>query len=517
MPTQATITFDTPAIPNEGVLAILMDENGQLGEFGTLVDEATDGAIKRAAKAVSFPEKEKTIEITGPQGLSAARILVFALPNLENKEEEIADESFWINFGGRISSKLLKFKDDTLHLVLENTEPEEEQQNINSNIIGLIASGVEMRAYAFDTYMTSEKVEKEEDDQEAEEEKTAFNLSIGCVEIEEAKASYEITTNIAQGVHLARDLISEPSNILTPEEFKNRIEGLEELGIEVEILDKENMERKGMNALLGVAQGSVNAPYVALMHWKGDKVSEAPIALVGKGVTFDTGGISIKPAGGMEDMKADMGGAAAVTGAMRAIAGRKAKANVVGVVGLVENMPDGNAQRPGDIVTSLSGQTIEVINTDAEGRLVLCDMLTYVENRFAPKAMINLATLTGAIIVALGKEYAGLFSNDDDLAGQLFEAGLQSEEKLWRMPLHKGYDAKLKSKFADMKNIGGREAGSITAAQFLQRFVKSTPWAHIDIAGTAMGSPKSDVHSGFTSGFGVRLLDRYIANNYEAK
>ncbi len=275
------------------------------------------------------------------------------------------------------------------------------------------------------------------------------------------------------------------------------------------------MRKLKMGALLGVAQGSIRPPRLVVMRWDGGKPKDQPVAFVGKGVVFDTGGISIKPAGGMEDMKGDMGGAAAVTGLMHVLAARKAKANVIGIIGLVENMPDGNAPRPGDIVTSMSGQTIEVINTDAEGRLVLGDALWYANERFAPRFMVNLATLTGAIIVALGNEHAGLFSNNDELADRLLAAGRDTGEKLWRLPLGPEYDKMIDSKNADMKNTGGRYAGSITAAQFLQRFVKDTPWAHLDIAGTAMGSPSSEINQSWGSGFGVRLLDRLVRDHYE--
>jgi leucyl aminopeptidase len=271
-----------------------------------------------------------------------------------------------------------------------------------------------------------------------------------------------------------------------------------------------------MGSLLGVAQGSAHKPYLAVMIWEGGKKDEQPVAFVGKGVTFDTGGISIKPAGGMEDMKGDMGGAACVTGLMAALAGRKAKVNVVGVVGLVENMPGHNAQRPGDVVTSMSGQTIAVLNTDAEGRLVLADALWYTQDRFKPKFMVNLATLTGAILIALGKEHAGLFSNDDKLSEQLSKAGQATLEKVWRMPLTPEYDKMIDSDIADMKNIGGRHAGSITAGQFLQRFVNNVPWAHLDVAGTAMDSPKNAINHSWGSGWGVRLLDKLVRDHYES-
>src|ERR1700681_520120 len=275
------------------------------------------------------------------------------------------------------------------------------------------------------------------------------------------------------------------------------------------------MKKLGMNTLLGVGQGSVHESRLVIMRWNGGKKGPRPVALIGKGVCSDTGGISIKPAGGMEDMKGDMAGAACVIGLLQALAERKARVNAVGAIGLVENMPDGNAQRPGDIVTSMSGQTIEIINTDAEGRLVLADVLHYVNTRFKPKFMVDLATLTGAIIVALGHEHAGLFANDNKLAERLLKAGAVTGERLWRMPLGSEYDKKIDSKFADMKNTGGRDGGAITAAQLLQRFVDKTPWAHLDIAGTGMGSLQTDINKSWASGFGVRLLDRLVADYYE--
>jgi leucyl aminopeptidase len=303
--------------------------------------------------------------------------------------------------------------------------------------------------------------------------------------------------------------------VLYPEEFARRAGGLKKLGVAVDVLDVKEMKKLGMNALLGVGQGSEHESRTVIMRWNGGKRDAAPLAFVGKGVCFDTGGISIKPAGSMEDMKGDMAGAACVVGLMHALAGRKAKVNAVGAIGLVENMPDGKAQRPGDIVTTMSGQTIEIINTDAEGRLVLSDLLHYVNKRFKPKFMIDLATLTGAIIVALGQEYAGLFANDEKLAERLLEVGNEIGERVWRMPLGPEYDKMIDSKFADMKNTGGRYGGAITAAQLLQRFVDKTPWAHLDIAGTAMGSPQTDINRSWGSGFGVRLLDRLVAEYYE--
>jgi leucyl aminopeptidase len=322
----------------------------------------------------------------------------------------------------------------------------------------------------------------------------------------------------------ARSLVNEPANILHPEEFANRTAALKKLGVEVTVLDESAMRELGMGALLGVGQGSVRGSRIVIMRWRGAKSAKdsaktkskaKPIAFVGKGVCFDTGGISIKPAAAMEDMKGDMAGAACVVGLMQALAGRKANVDVLGAIGLVENMPGPEAQRPGDIVKSMSGQTIEVINTDAEGRLVLADLLWYVQDKFKPKFIVDLATLTGAILVALGQEHAGLFTNDDELGERLIAAGKATGEKLWRLPLGAAYDKMIDSKVADMKNTGGRHAGSITAAQFLQRFLNGTPWAHLDIAGTGMGSPASEINQSWGSGFGVRLLDRLIADHYE--
>jgi len=320
---------------------------------------------------------------------------------------------------------------------------------------------------------------------------------------------------VVEGVYLTRDVVTEPPNVLYPETLAARCKELEELGVVVEILNEKKMAKLGMGALLGVGQGSVRESFLVTMRWDGGPKNKAPVAFVGKGVTFDTGGISLKPGPGMEEMKWDMGGSGTVLGLMKALAGRKAKVNAVGVVGLVENMPDGNAQRPGDVVTSMSGQTIEIHNTDAEGRLVLADALWYTQQEFKPQAMIDLATLTGAILIALGNEYAGLFSNDDTLSAQLISAGQASGEPVWRMPLGDAYDKLLNSDCADMKNIGGRNAGSITAAQFLQRFVKDTTWAHLDIAGMAWSSKDRPTVPKGATGYGVRLLDRFVSDVYE--
>lgn len=365
-------------------------------------------------------------------------------------------------------------------------------------ILADVFFGATMASYHFDKYFT----EKEEDN-------VTVRLSFGGDALNEKVTVYQDRQALANGVFLARDLVFEPANRLYPVEFAARCKALASLGLEVEILNEDAMEKLGMGALLGVGQGSRRESRMVVMNWKGGG-DEPPLALVGKGVTFDTGGISLKPSKGMEDMKWDMGGAAAVTGAMCAIAGRKLDKNIVGVIGLVENMPDGNAQRPGDVVTAMSGKTIEVINTDAEGRLVLADALHYTETRFAPQAMINLATLTGAIIASLGKEYGGLFANSDDLATQLETAGRQTKEYVWRMPMGPSYDRMIKSHIADMKNIGGPYGGAITAACFLARFVENTPWAHLDIAGKAWSDLATDTVPKGGTGYGVRLLNQLI-------
>ncbi len=372
-------------------------------------------------------------------------------------------------------------------------------EKLEEEILEGILLGATLASYEFNKYFTKKKTISPE-----------VHLEITGIEKKRFDKIWKSVKAIANGVHLARDLSSEPANILYPATFAERCERLKDMDLTVSILTEDEMEDLGMGALLGVGQGSIRDSAVVIMEWNGGG-EEAPLALVGKGVCFDTGGISIKSARGMEDMKWDMGGAAAVTGTMCAIAGRNLKKNVVGIIGLVENMPDGNAQRPGDVVTSMSGQTIEVINTDAEGRLVLADVLTYVQKEYNPEAIIDLATLTGAIIVSLGKEYAGLFSNSNKLCEQIIQAGQKVSEKSWRMPMEEAYSKQLASHIADMKNIGGGFGGSITAACFLNRFIKNnTPWAHLDIAGKAWSdNPVTSVPKGAT-GYGVRLLNQVI-------
>ncbi len=369
--------------------------------------------------------------------------------------------------------------------------------------------GARLRAYDFGKYFTKRK-EKDTP--------SLHTLEFACPNPNQAKKGFDPLAGVAGGVELARNVVSEPPNVLHPESYADTIKEMTKLGVKVEILGEKEMAKLGMHSLLGVGLGSRRESKLVIMQWNNapKTASKQPIAFVGKGVTFDTGGISLKPSANMDEMKYDMGGSAAVVGVMHALAARKAEVNAIGVVGLVENMPDGQAQRPGDIVTSMSGQTIEVLNTDAEGRLVLADALWYTQDRFKPRFMVNLATLTGAIVVALGSQHGGLFSNDDELSARLEEAGKQSGEKLWRFPLGPEYDKQIDSKVADMQNIGNAKgAGSITAAQFLQRFVNDVPWAHLDIAGMAWAKKASDVVPAGASGFGVRLLDQLVRNHYE--
>ena len=364
--------------------------------------------------------------------------------------------------------------------------------------------GAELKSYEFNVYKTKKNIK---------------NITLNILEANNFinKNYKKKLDSILNGVNLTKDLVSEPGNVLHPDEYAKRILKLKKIGLKINIYDEKKLKKLGMNALLGVGQGSIRGSYLVTIEWNGNKSKSKPLAFIGKGVCFDTGGYSLKPARFMEDMTYDMAGSAAVVGLMKTLALRKAKINAVGVVGLVENMVSGNAQRPGDIVKSYSGKTIEVLNTDAEGRLVLADALTFTEKKFKPKFMVDLATLTGAIIVSLGSEYAGLFSNDDKLSEQLIDAGERVDEKLWRMPLHKNFDKLINSKNADMQNInyvGG--AGSTTAAQFLQRFViNKTPWAHLDIAGMAFSKYAGALNSGGATGYGVRLLNKFIEENYE--
>ncbi len=472
------------------------------------LDESSGGQISRAAGIAKFDGgKKAALDIIAPAGLDLDRLIVVGL----GAPGKYAEED-WLALGGRIKAQLSGAKTDTADLVLEAAG----EYRISGREAALVALGAMLRSYEFRKYKKKKKKKNSEEDDDSDV-NTLSSLRVLCAGPEDAEAAFAELEAAGEGVALARDLVNEPANVLSPEEFAHRISALANTGLKIEILDQDRLQEIGMTALLAVGQGSVRPSYAAIMRWNGaDDPKAKPLCFVGKGVCFDTGGISIKPAIGMEEMKGDMGGAAAVTGAMLALARRKAKLNAVGIVGLTENMPSGSAQRPGDIVESLSGQTIEVVNTDAEGRLLLADIMWYAQEKFQPKAMVTLATLTGAIIVALGKEHAGMFANNDDLATQLSTAGHETGDKVWRMPLGPKYDKLLSSKFADMKNIGGRNAGSVTAAQFLQRFVRNgTVWAHLDIAGTAMGSPATDINRSWGSGYGVMLLDRLARRFYE--
>ncbi|MBW7968250.1 leucyl aminopeptidase [Bradyrhizobium sp. BR 10289] len=482
-----------------GILVVFCDDSLKLGPAtAKALGSATD-LVKRAASAAGFKGKTgAALDILAPEGLKAARLVVIGAGKAANLKA-----NDFLKFGGVAASKL-SAGSAAMTIIAELPDGA-----MASEQAVAIASGLRLRAYKFDRYKTKKK--------EGDEGAARAEISLAVGDAAAAKKAFVAAGHVVDGVIIARDLVNEPPNVLFPEEFARRAGQLRKLGVKIEVLDVKAMQKLGMGALLGVGQGSVRPSRTVIMRWDGGKKGEAPVAFVGKGVCFDTGGISIKSAGSMEDMKGDMGGAACVVGLMHALAARKAKANVVGAIGLVENMPDGNAQRPGDIVTSMSGQTIEIINTDAEGRLVLADVLWYVAKKTKPKFMVDLATLTGAIMVALGTEHAGMFSNNDELADRLLAAGIESGEKVWRMPLGPEYDKLIDSQFADMKNTGGRHGGSITAAQFLQRFVDGTPWAHLDIAGTAMGAPKTDINQSWGSGYGVRLLDRLVADHYERK
>jgi leucyl aminopeptidase len=482
-----------------GVLVVFCDDALKFGAATRKALGAAANLVRRVAEANRFKGKSATtLDILAPQGLKVPRLIVVGVGKLDSlKDNDL------LKLGGAAAGKLRAGNDAVTIIAELPTAPMTPDQ------AAAVAAGVRLRAYKFDRYKTKKK--------DGEEGALRAEVSLAVDDVAAARKALAPSDAIVDGVIMARELVNEPPNVLYPVEFARRASQLRKLGVEVEILDVKAMTKLGMGALLGVAQGSTQPGRTVIMRWNGGKRGDQPVAFIGKGVCFDTGGISIKGAASMEDMKGDMGGAACVVGLMHALAARKAKVNAVGAIGLVENMPDGNAQRPGDIVTSMSGQTIEIINTDAEGRLVLADVLWYVAKKYKPKFMVDLATLTGAIMVALGTEYAGLFSNNDELAERLTKVGQETGERVWRMPLGPEYDKLVDSQFADMKNTGGRHGGSITAAQFLQRFVDDTPWAHLDIAGTAMGAPKSEINQSWGSGYGVRLLERLVAEYYEAK
>ena len=457
--------------------------------------DSHEGALAQAVAASRFTGgKGQTLDILAPQGLDAARLVLVGAGKRDAFNGLGAESAAATGFNAVKTSGLT-----TLRVEVSGA----------TELSAHAALGLRLASYRFDKYRTKEAAEKKP---------SITHAQITAGDPDAALAAFAPMAALADGIAFTRDLVSEPPNVLYPAEFAMRVKALERLGLEVEILGEPEMMKLGMGSLLAVGQGSIRESQLAVIRWNGaaDKTAQ-PIAFVGKGVCFDTGGISIKPAENMEDMKWDMGGAGTVAGLMHVLAGRKAKVNAIGILGLVENMPDGNSYRPGDVLTSMSGQTIEVVNTDAEGRLVLADALWYCQDRFKPKFMVDLATLTGAIIIALGNDYAGCFSNNDELAGNLLAAAGAEEEGLWRLPLPAAYEKQIDSMIADMKNTGGRPGGSITAALFLQRYVSGTPWAHLDIASTAWKKPSSvpTIPDGAV-GYGVRLLNRMVRDKYEA-
>jgi leucyl aminopeptidase len=480
-----SVDFDLIATAT-GRVAVFVTPDGKLDQAARRANRLTKGALVRLVASDAFAKAKagQVISLAWPAGMAAEALDVMVL------EKRVAAVD-----ARKAGAALAKSKGKKALLVMAG----------NMTRAAEMAQGMALRDYRFDAH------------------KSAPADAIGDIAIchnraDEMELALAPLLAVAEGVRMTRDLVNEPANVLTTTEFADRLCEMKKLGLKVEVLDEDQLEKLGMRTLLCVGQGSDSPSKVVVMQWNGGKKGDAPLALVGKGVVFDTGGISIKPAGGMEDMTMDMGGAGVVAGTMRALALRKAKANVVGLVGLVENMPSGNAVRPGDVIRSMKGDTVEVINTDAEGRLVLCDVMWYAQERFKPTGMIDLATLTGAIIVGLGHENAGVFSNDDTLCNDFLRAAKAEGEGAWRMPLGKAYDDLLKSRIADMKNIGGRPAGSITAAQFLQRFVKDeTPWIHLDIAGVALVKSDTDYAPKGATGWGVMALNRLVSDKFEAE
>ena len=469
--------------------ALFLGANTKTSEFKGIFDD------KINQKIVNYLKKSKNIKKNKIDSINLdfdQRIIIILLSNKNNAQ--ISEE-----LGAKFYDYVKKNEIENTSIIGSNFPSTK-----NKILLNQFLHGAELKSYEFNLYKTK-KSKKE----------IIFNILKRKNQIN-PKVKYKLDA-VLNGVNFAKDLVSEPGNVLHPDEYAKRLIQLKKIGLKVTVYDEKKLKKLGCNALLGVGQGSIRGSYLVTMEWKGNKSKSKPLAFVGKGVCFDTGGISLKPARFMEDMTYDMAGSAVVVGLMKNFALRQAKINAIGVVGLVENMPGGNAQRPGDIVKSYSGKTIEVLNTDAEGRLVLADALTFTEKKFKPNLIVDLATLTGAIIVSLGSEYAGLFSNDDKLSKQIFDAGEKVAEKVWRLPLHKNYDKLMNSKNADMQNInyvGG--AGSTTAAQFLQRFIiNKTPWVHLDIAGMAFSKYAGALNSGGATGYGVRLLNKFVEDNYE--
>ena len=494
---------DVTPTQGDGAWVVGATEGGALLPAAARLDKASGGALTRALKFSRFTGKPgQMLEVVAPSGMRASRLLLVGLG-----KAEAVDEKGLETLGAQIVGRLHTAGENAASLEIDVPKGSKVKK---AELAAHLAFGTKLKSYAFDKYRTRNLDEYE---------KKLKTVRIVTPDLAAAKKAHAGLAAVADGIFLARDLVNEPPNILFPAEFARRARTqLSRLGVKVEILGEADMKKQGFGALLGVGQGSARESQLVVMQWNGGKKSGKPIALVGKGVCFDSGGLSIKVGAGMQGMKGDMAGAACVTATMLALATRKARVNAVGVIGLVENMPDGGAFRPDDVLTSLSGQTIEVLNTDAEGRLVLADALTYTQRRFKPKVLIDLATLTGAIVQTLGFEHAGVFSNDDQLVQRIQAAGRTTGERVWQLPLDPFYDKMIRSKIADMKNIGGANSGSITAAQFLLRFIeKDTAWAHLDIAGVAWqdGEQKPTIPS-WGTGWGVRLLNRLVKEHYES-
>lgn len=502
------IAFDAPGLPNKGTLVVLAAAGPELSPAAVKLDGKSGGALSRALKTARFKgKKDQIASLLAPAGLGLDRLLVVGVGKPADLDAVKAEA-----LGGAVAAALDAAKVGNAAVAVDALP---EAKLSAAETAARMAHGARLRGFNFNKYRTTH-----DDEDSAKEPAELESLRLHCARPETAKAAFRALEKVADGVLFTRELVSEPANVIYPDSLAKQALTLRRLGVKVEVLGEREMKKLGMGALLGVGQGSARESKLVVMQWRGargkkKKNAPGPLAFVGKGVTFDSGGISIKPAGGMEDMKWDMAGAATVIGLMKVLAGRKAKVDAIGVVGLVENMPSGTAQRPGDVVHSMSGQTIEIINTDAEGRLVLADALWYTQKRFKPRFMIDLATLTGAIVISLGEDIAGLFSNNDELAERLSKVGNAVGEPLWRLPMGEEFDKQLKSEIADMKNTGGRGGGSITAAQFLQRFVNKTPWAHLDIAGVAWSKKDRSIVPKGGSAFGVRLLDRLVAEHYE--
>ena len=488
------VTFSAARPADAAVLALPVEKDGLDRMPGGTLDDTTLALVRGAARSGRFEGEVGSIaEIFVPGKDGADRVLLLGVG--------AGGEADYERAGGALTARFLTsgVTAITVDFAALGGAP-------TVRAVARFAAAAKQRGWRHDAYRTKL----------TEKQKRTLDTLVLAGAPEGSEDAWTALAAVTEGMELTRTLVSEPPNILYPESFVERCRHLADLGVEITVLDRADMEKLGMGALLGVAQGSRRDGRLLAMRWNGKDAGDVDVAFVGKGVTFDTGGISIKPAAGMEDMKWDMGGAGAVAGAMKALALRKAKVNVIGVCGLVENMPDGNAQRPGDVVTSMSGQTIEVINTDAEGRLVLCDAITWVQKTHGPKTIVDLATLTGAMIIALGNEHGGLFSNDDGLAEQLLTAGRATGDHLWRFPLGDAYNKLIDSQIADMKNVGPRGAGSITAAQFIQRFVEpGIRWAHLDIAGMVWADKAGPNYDKGATGYGVRLLDRFVRDNFE--